>query len=415
MRKFHDGRDWFFEKRFGLFVHWGLYALTGWHEQMEWRGRMPRREYDKLIDRFNPVHFDPEQWLDDMQEAGMEYLCFTTKHHDGFCMFDTQYTDFNIMHTPYKKDIVGMLSEACRKRNIPFGIYYSIPDWHHKNYPNAYRHHEMFGPRPTDEPDEDLYFEYVRNQMRELLTNYGEISQVFWDINVLEHYDPSFNEMIRRLQPNCVINDRGPDAGDFSTPERHVPDGFSFKRPTEAVQSLGRESWGYKTDEDYYSCKYLMRSIDKILAMGGNYKLNVGPMPDGRWSEKDRAILKKLGSWYGRCKEAFGDAQPATTMLVQSPNYANPRDDVLLTRRGNDIYVHACNDLQTSAIILRPLIQQPVRATLLNNGQELETGVDLVPFFWREKPYLRIRGLPVDTLSDEVLVVKLEFGDEYCM
>ena len=135
MRKFHDGRDWFFEKRFGLFVHWGLYALTGWHEQMEWRGRMPRREYDKLIDRFNPVHCDPEQWLDDMQEAGMEYLCFTTKHHDGFCMFDTQYTDFNIMHTPYKKDIVGMLSEACHKRNIPFGIYYSIPDWHHKNYP----------------------------------------------------------------------------------------------------------------------------------------------------------------------------------------------------------------------------------------------------------------------------------------
>ncbi len=415
MRKFRDGRDWFFEKRYGLFIHWGLYAIPGWHEQMSWRGRMPRQEYEKLVDQFNPVKFDPEQWLDDMQEAGMEYLCFTTKHHDGFCMWDTQYTDYNVMHTPYKKDIVGMLSDACHKRGIPFGIYYSIPDWHHKNYPNAYRHHEMFGPRPGDEPDEDKYMEYVRNQVRELLTGYGEISEMFWDINVLEYHDPSFNEMVRALQPNCVINDRGMDEGDFSTPERRVPDGFVFRRPTEGVQSLGRESWGYKTDEDYYSCKYLMQSIDRVLAMGGNYKLNVGPKPDGTWPDQDLKMLRRIGDWYGRCREAFGDAQPATTMVIQSDLYRNPRDEVLLTRRGNDVYVHLYRDPQASAVVLRPLIQQPKRATLLNDGRELEAGVDLVPFYWREKPYLRIRGLPVDEITDEVMIIKLEFAEKDCM
>lgn len=413
MREYRDGRDWFFKKRFGLFVHWGLYAITGWHEQMSWRGRMPRREYETLVNQFNPTKFNPEQWLDDMQEAGMEYLCLTTKHHDGFCLWDTAFTSYNVMNSPYKKDIVGMVSESCHKRDIPFGVYYSIPDWHHRNYPNAYRHHEMFGPRIGDEPDENRYFEYVRNQMIELLTNYGEISQFFWDINVIEHQDSTFNDTIRELQPNCVINDRGMDEGDFSTPERHVPAGFSFRRPTEAVQSLGRESWGYKEDEDYYSCKHLMQSIDKTLSMGGNYKLNVGPMADGTWSETDRRMLKRIGSWYRRVRESYGDAQPATTMIIQSEYYQNPRDDVLLTRRGNNVYVHAYKDLQASAIVLRPLIQLPKRAVLLNNGQELQVGIDMLPSFWREKPYLRIRGLPVDSITDEVLIVKLEFGEEH--
>jgi len=401
VQRFNDGRDWFFDKRFGMFVHWGLYAIPAWHEQILWRGNMKRSEYEKLVDGFNPVSFNPDAWLDLMQEAGMEYICFTTKHHDGFCMWDSKYTDYTVMNTPYGRDILGMLAEACHRRGIPLGLYYSIPDWHHPNYPNQGRHHEMFGPRAGDEPDIEKYMDYVRKQIGELCSNYGEIHQIFWDVNVLEYYDPSINEMIRSLQPAAVINDRGPDAGDFTTPERHVPDGREFKRPTEAVQALGRESWGYKEDEDYYSLKYIMQSIDKALAMGGNYKLNVGPKADGTIPAENVKALRKIGAWYKQVREAFDGTVPASAMVE--------RDDILLTRKGNDLYVHFYQDPTSSGVVLKPLDILPERAVLLNTNTELEVRVDVTPWQWRQKPLLRIRGLPVDELTDTVMVVKLEF------
>lgn len=406
MKKFNDERDWFLKKPFGLFVHWGLYSIPAWHEQILWRGKMPRKEYEPLINEFNPTEFNPEQWLDLMEEVGMEHICITTKHHDGFCLFDTKYTDYNIMNTPFKKDIIGLLAEACHKRNIPLGLYYSIPDWHHPNYPNQGRHHEMFGPRAGDEPNLEKYLEFVKNQIKELCTNYGEISQFFWDINVVEWYEPEVNEMIRSLQAKAVINDRGPDQGDFQTPEREVPKGRKFSKLTGAIQSLGRESWSYKTDEDYYTAKFLMQSIDKTMAMGGNYMLNVGPKADGTIANKDQEILKKIGQWYHKVKEAFQGTVPAST-LVNEDN----KDKVLLTRKGNTVYVHLYEDPCSEAVILKPLDIMPKKVTLLNNGQDLEARVDVTPWHWREIPYLRIRNLPLNDLSDTVLVIKLEFNE----
>ena len=286
IKPFGDGRDWFSRKRFGMFIHWGLYAIPAWHEQILWRGDIRRRDYEKLVGEFNPRQFDPDAWLDVLQEAGMEYLCITTKHHDGFCLWDTAYTDYNVMRTPYGKDIIGMLAEACHRRGVVLGFYYSLPDWHHRNYPNLGRHHEMLGPRPGDDPDDGKYLEFVGNQVRELLTNYGPLGEFFWDINVAKFHAPELNQMIRDLQPDALINDRGPAAGDYSTPERHVPEGTAFTSPTEAVQSLGRESWGYREGEDYYAHKFLMQSVDRILAMGGNYLLNVGPKADGTFPDE---------------------------------------------------------------------------------------------------------------------------------
>ncbi len=413
IRKFNDGRDWFFQKRFGMFIHWGLYSIPAWHEQILWRGNMSRREYEQLINEFNPVKFDPDLWLDQLEKVGMEFICLTTKHHDGFCLFDTEYTDYNIMNTPYQKDIVAVLAEACHRRGTPLGLYYSIPDWHHQNYPNLGRHHEMFGPRSGDEPDQDKYLDYVKNQIHELCSNYGEIHQIFWDVNVLEWEEEEVNEMIRSLQPAAIINDRGPGQGDFKTPERHVPDGKQFNTPTMAVQSMGRESWGYKEDEDYYSNKYIMQSIDKIMAMGGNYMLNVGPKPDGVIADQDIEGLNKIGSWYNSISEAFTDTVPASTLVDKDEMTIGAktvvRDEVLLTKKGNTVYVHLPEDLQSSAVILKPLDIMPTKVTLLNNGQELEARVDITPWHWREKPYLRIRNLPVNELSDTVMVIKLEF------
>lgn len=415
MQRFGDGRDWFFERRYGMFVHWGLYAIPAWHEQVQWRRVMGRAEYGRLLRRFNPVRFDPEAWLDVLQDAGMEYLCVTTKHHDGFCLWDTKQTDFNVMQSPYGKDVVGMLADACHRRGVPLCLYYSVADWHHPNYPNEGRHHELPGPEDGDRPNWDAYMAFLVEQIRELCTNYGEIHGIWWDMNVPQHQDPSVNDMVRRLQPKAVVNNRGFDEGDFSTPERHVPLGRRFSRPTEACQSLGRESWGYRQDEDYYSAKHLMQSIQKILAMGGNYLLNVGPHPDGSIPDVQVALLRRIARWWDRAREGLHGAEPASDLIDS--------EDLLLTRKGDSLYAHLFRDPESSALSLRPLSVPASRATLLNRGELLETRVDLTPRSWQEQwnagmreyrgdrpaEYLRVRGLPVDEVTDEPLVVKLDF------
>lgn len=420
MKTFQDERDIFFQRRLGMFVHWGLYAIPAWHEQILWRKGLKRKDYEQLIHQFNPTRFDPDAWIELAQAAGMQYLCFTAKHHDGFCMWNTRQTDYNVMNTPYGKDVLKQLAEACRRRGFPLSLYYSCPDWHHPRYPNQGRHHELFGPRPGDKPDIRQYYEYVKAQVRELCSEYGPIYQFFWDVNVAEYEEPEIHDMIRSLQPGILINDRGPGPGDYSTPERHVPEGGAFARPTEACQSLGRESWGYKEDEDYYSDKFLMQSIDKILAMGGNYLLNAGPKADGSIDGHNVQALQRLGRWYSQAREAFEGAEPASYMIRNEDSGADgtpvgaQRDKVLLTRKGNTLYVHLCHDLQTSSVLLRPLDIQPVRATLLHTGEPLEAKVELVPTYWREKPYLRIRNIPVNEHQGQVLILKLEFDDSLC-
>ena len=411
VKRFGDERDWFFQKRFGMFVHWGLYAIPAWHEQILWRSKYKRKDYEKLIHEFNPRKFDPEQWLDTLQEAGMEYLCVTTKHHDGFCMWDTEFTEYSVMHTPYKQDIVGMIADACGKRGVRLGFYYSFPDWHHPHYPNMGRHHEMFGPRPGEVQNEEKYLEYVRNQVRELCTNYGKLYEFFWDVNVGEFHAPELNETVRRLQPQAVINDRGPAPGDYSTPERHVPEGSVFHKPTEACQSMGRESWGYREDEDYYSHKFLMQSMDKVLAMGGNYLLNVGPMADGTLPGECSAGLKRIGAWYQKVRESFCGTTPCSYMLAAGQTQLFRYDTVLLTRKGNTFYIHLCDDLQTTSVVLPGFDIDPEEAVLLNDGRSLPHVVDVLPWRWREKPCLRIKNIPVNEITGEVMVIKITFGD----
>jgi alpha-L-fucosidase len=403
--RFGDKRDWFFEKRFGLFLHWGLYSILGWHEQAQWRQRIPRAEYAKLAERWNPVKFDPDAWLDLAQRAGMKYVCLTTKHHDGFCLWDTKFTGFNTMRTPYRRDVVKMLSAACHRRGIPLCLYYSIVDWHQPNYPNQGRHHEL-PHQPGDQPDWGGYMEFVKGQIRELCTNYGEIHGIWWDMNVPKFTDRSINDMIRKLQPAAVINNRGFDEGDYGTPERDYDkdagEAVAFKARTEACQAVGSESWGFRTDEDYYTDRHLIRSMDKYLARDANYLLNVGPMPDGTIGPRETAILERIGTWYNTVTESLEGVVPAS--------FLTDNRDILLTGRDNTLYVHLCADPATEAVKLKPIQIAPVRATLLNTGKPVAFAVEMVPSDHVEhRAYLRLRGLPVNELSNTVLVVKLEF------
>lgn len=403
--RFGDDRDWFFEKRYGMFVHWGLYAIPAWHEQHQWRARVERKEYVKLAEHWNPKKFNPELWLDLMEEAGMKYITITTKHHDGFCLWDTAQTTFNTMNTPYGKDVIGMLADACHKRGIPLCLYYSIADWNHPNYPNEGRHHEL-QPQPQDSPDWEKYMDFLKKQVRELCTNYGEIHGFWWDMNVPLYKDKSVNAMIRQLQPKAVINNRGFDDGDFGTPERDYDNNASevksFERITEACQSVGMESWGYKKDEDYYTDRHLIASIDKYLARDANYLLNVGPTSEGIIPSQSAEILKRIGTWKKSVDESFSD--------VAFNQGLTEAAGVLTTNRDNTLYVHLNRLPVGNGIKLKPVTVAPQKATLLNTGKKVDVSVNLCPSdHATQQAYLRLRNLPVDEMCNSVMVVKLEF------
>jgi alpha-L-fucosidase len=405
--RFNDGRDWFFQKRFGMFVHWGIYSVGGWHEQHMYRKQMTRAEYLPFMSKFNPVKFNPDAWLDTAQQAGMEYVTFTTKHIDGFCMWNTQETGYNIMHTPYGKDVLKMLADACQRRGVPLCLYHSIVDEHQPNYPNAGRPYELPAPAPGDEPDEEKYLGFLKRQVQELCTNYGDIHGFWWDARELKREDPSFNTLIRSLQPNAIINDRGFDKGDYGTPERDWDDSVNtkpyFDKPVEACQSVGYQSWGYRVDEDYYNVAHLIRSIQKIMAKGGNYLLNVGPKPDGTIPVEAASILQQIGTWYKKVKESLVDVEPAGEMTKNR--------DVLLTQRGDTLYVHLFKEQETASVYLHPIATMPRRATLLNTGEKVECDILAPPRLADEKPdhCLRLKNLPANGNAAVGLVVKLEF------
>lgn len=389
--------------KYGMFIHWGLYAIPGWHEQHQWRLNMPREEYVKLKEQWNPEKFNPDAILDVLLKSGMKYLTFTVKHHDGFCLWDTKQTNYNTMNTPYGKDILKMLTDACHRRKVPIHLYYSVVDWNNPTYPNQGKSHEL-QPQPNDTPDQAKYTQFVKNQITELCTNYGEIAGIWWDGYRFDQKDTSVNNIIRRLQPNAVINNRGFDEGDFSTPERNYnkDEERSFEKPTEACQSVGMESWGYRSNEDYYNDVFLIRSIDKYLSRGANYLLNVSLDAKGLMSQQSKTVLKNIGKWYNQVKESFYNAE--------SVNALTTNQNVMLTRKGNVLYVHLNHEPEGNVVKLRPFTQAPKSATLLNTGEKVDFELVLAPQdHLVKKKYLRLINLPTNKYSNTVLVIKLEF------
>ncbi len=395
----------FKDERFGMFIHWGIYSVNAWHEQDQWRRRIPKEEYMKQAEVFNPTEFDIDEWMEIVKNAGMQYICFTTKHHDGFCMWDTRYTDYNIMNTPYKKDILKEVADGCRRHNIKLALYYSCPDWNYKHSVNFGGDHQLIKPNDGDEPNEDLYKEYVKSQITELLSNYGEIDALFWDIPPYNK-DDSINAFVRSLQPNILINDRGYSAGDYSTPERNVPEGSKFTRLTEACQSVSALSWGYRADDDFFSNLFLMESIDKIMSRGGNYLLNVGPDATGKIPKEAADKVKAVGSWFNRISESL-----MGTEFIENANIP-----YRLTANEDYLYVHFDGMATSGGFSLMPLNIAPTEAIVLNNKTAVQTKVECLPYHFFVttepiKPYLHINRIPVDEITNEPIVIRLKFDN----
>ena len=396
-----------FERRLGMFVHWGIYSVGEWHEQEFMRKGMRRADYEKFAGRFAAEKFNADDFVDVAKSAGAEYIVFTSKHHDGFCMWDTSTTDYKVTNTPAKRDIVAELADACRRRGVKLGFYFSNPDWHHPNAHNEKSTHQI-PMEPGDVPDMERYVAYVKAQVTELLTKYGEIVCFFWDIPTKVDR-PEMDELVRRLQPGIMVNDRGwgnKSACDYSTPERDYSWDTTKGRHVEACDSVGAQSWGYRRDEDYHTLGYLTRRIDRFLASGANFLLNVGPRSDGTIPDEARAIMADVGKWYAKVRDSFRGVRTVPELRLKIA------PDAVVTRRDDTLFVHFPSGLDATGLDLRPIVAMPEKATLLNTGESLNARVELMPRnaggFNRKT--LHVWGIPADSLANECIVLRLDFA-----
>ena len=311
---------WWREARFGLFIHWGLYAIpagqwgeeTGHAEWIRTTAEIPLDQYDRFVDQFNPVRFDADAWVRMAKRAGMKYIVITSKHHDGFCLFDSEHTDFDIMSTPFKRDIMKELSEACRRHGLKMCWYHSIMDWHHPDYLPR-RGWETT--RSSEGADFDRFVRYLHGQVTELLTNYGDIGVMWfdgeWEGTWNHEYGQPLYDLCRRLQPDVIVNNRVDKgrggmagmtadaryAGDFGTPEQEIPATGLPGVDWETCMTMNQH-WGYnKNDFDYKSTEDLIRKLVDIASKGGNFLLNVGPTAEGEFPPESIERLEAIGAW----------------------------------------------------------------------------------------------------------------------
>lgn len=307
---------WWQHDRFGMFITWGLYALPARHEWVQNREKLSGEAYQKYFNHFNPDLFNPHEWARQARQAGMRYLVITAKHHEGFCLWDSRYTDFKVTNTPFQRDILRETLDAFRAEGLRVGIYYSLLDWHHPDFTIDCFHPERDNPQERErnkERDMRRYAEYMRNQVTELLTEYGQIDILWFDFSYA-HLDGGKGrddweserllELVRRLRPGIILDDRMdlPGSGDFVSPEQIVPVRSPHDENGTPVAWEGCHtfsgSWGYNRDEMYWkSSRQLIGMLIKHVARGGNMLMNVGPTGRGNFDNRAERALAVYANW----------------------------------------------------------------------------------------------------------------------
>jgi alpha-L-fucosidase len=348
-----ENLEWWREARFGLFVHWGPVSLKGteigWSRGGERRGTggkgsIPVEVYDNLYKEFNPVKFDAREWIAIAKAAGMKYLVFTSKHHDGFSMFDSALTEYKITNSPFKRDVVAELAEACHESGIRLGFYYSPPDWYHPDYRTE---------------NHARYIEFLHGQIRELCTNYGRLDIMWFDGlgGKPEDWDSeNLIKMVRTLQPHIIINNRAGPPADFDTPEQKVG-AFQIDRPWESCITICRQ-WAWKPKDKMKSLEECVRLLVNCVGGDGNLLLNVGPMPSGEIEPRQVARLKEVGAWLGR----YGESVYGTRGGPFKPGSWGAS-----THKDNTIYVHVF-EWNGSSLTLPSIDKKIVSSRLLTGG-----------------------------------------------
>ena len=315
---------WWVEARFGMFIHWGLYAIPARGEWVMYCERIPKAEYARLAQKFNPKRFDADKWVALAKQAGARYMVLTTRHHDGFCLWDSDVSDYTSMKTAAKRDFVAEYVKACRKAGMRIGFYYSLLDWRWPAYWDG----------PEKDPEGWKRFrEYVHSQVRELMTKYGKIDILWYDGGWPHSPDAwqssQLNAMVRSLQPDIILNNRSGLPEDLDTPEQHIQ---GSKRPWEACMTIDDLWWGYDPgDPNLKSPMQLVRNLVRCVSGNGNFLLNVGPMSDGVIPPQQASRMRAIGRWLRRNGESIYGAGAA------------PFEEAHLgyvTARGSTAYVH---------------------------------------------------------------------------
>ena len=353
-----EARRWFSDAKFGLFIHWGVYSILGDGEWVMNNQNISIEEYEKLPSFFNPIDYNPSEWVKMAKDAGMKYITITSRHHDGFSMFDSKITDYDIIDSsPYKRDILKMLAEECKKEGIKLFFYYSLLDWHNDDYfPRGRTGNDIPGRKEGKWED---YISFMKAQLTELLTNYGEIGGIWFDghwdqkewdgekfgnLKVDWHYEELYS-LIHKLQPQALIGNNHHigviEGEDFQMFEKDLPGGNTtgWGTPKDAIGNLPLEvcetingSWGFNLkDRKHKSDKDLIHYLIKSAGYGSNFLLNVGPMPNGKIQPKHLSSLQRLGDWL----DVYGE-----TIYGSSKGPIPPNDSLVSTQKDGVVFLH---------------------------------------------------------------------------
>lgn len=379
-------REIFEDNRFGIFLHWGIYSMFAQGEWYMNKG-VNAQEYAKAAGGFYPASFDAREWVKAIKASGAKYICFTSRHHDGFSMYDTKYSDYDIIDaSPFKRDVIAELAQACREEGIALHLYYSLIDWTREDYPSGRT--GLTTGRNLDHTDYEAYRLFMKNQLTELLTNYGDVAAIWFD-GVWDHdsdpqpFDWKLGDIyshIHNIRPECLIGNNHhltPFAGeDFQMFERDLPgenttgwagDQTVSALPLEMCQTMNG-MWGYKVeDQKYKSVTDLVRLIVKAASKGSNLLLNIGPQPDGCLPAAALDRLSGIGEWMGRYGESVY-ATDATGIPEQSWG--------VTTRRGNTIYMHLIEPLEGCPVVHLPVEGKVKSVTALKDGSALKYRVE---------------------------------------
>lgn len=406
--------QWFRADRFGLFIHWGVYSMIGKGEWVQDTGRIPVEEYQKHYKEFNPNQFNAAQWVALAKRAGQKYLVITTKHHDGFCMFDSKLTDYDIMNTPLKRDVIKELADECHRQGMILGFYYSIMDWHHPDYVPRRPWEKN---RSTEGADFNRYCAYMKGQLRELMTNYGRID-VLWFDGGWEHTKPEdlakFKDIIamaRQLQPQMLVNNRASIGGDFTTPEQYIP-------ATGVVDEQGRPTlwevcmtmttghgafaptawWGYDRYETVFKpTEELVQKLIDVNSKGGNFLLNIGPEPTGKIRPEEAERLEGVGRWMAKYGEAIYGSSPSPFRRL--PFFGR------VTQKADRLFVHVFDWPQDRRLVL-PGLKNPVVRAYMMGSEQAQVGVSRHQGELGEEVVLTLPAEPTDKIAS-VIVVEL--------
>jgi alpha-L-fucosidase len=383
-----QARSGFQDAKFGLFIHWGVFSILGDAEWAMNNQNIHVKDYTRLEHFFYPTEFDAHEWVSMAKNAGMKYITLITRHHDGFSMWDTKYSDFNIMNTPYKKDVVKMIADECHKQNIKLFLYYSLLDWRRDDY-SWWTGRTGQGTGRTIHGNWNDYIKFMENQLTELLTNYGEIAGIwfdgYWDQTApegakdrtpkVDWHLPEIYALIHKLQPQCLIGNNhhlAPFAGeDFQMFERDLPgqnkSGLSFQKasdklPLETCETMNG-SWGFNIkDDNYKSVNQLIHYIVNAAGRNANFLLNVGPMPNGKIQNEFVDTLKEVGKWM----QQYGESIYGTR-----GNIMPPQDWGVVTGKNKTIYVHLLKD-STQPILITGIAGKVKSCQLMGTDKKVK-------------------------------------------